>query len=369
MALAGVDAGADRAPRRGLARGGGGARRRGDRAARRGRRDRHHRDRRARAAAARPSRSGRSACRSPSAAARGSTAPSSCPATARWCASARPPSRCTCCGGCSMARRRLSGSSSRSTCPRRRGRRSRPSATPRRTRRSGGPCADEALHVTLVFLGHRPAGRVGRASRRSCASARVRPPTSRSAPALLLPPRRARVLCAEVEDRAGALGGAAGARRRPALAAAGLHEPERRPFRPHATVARLRAGARAPRSARLGEPGAGRVRGRGGHALPLAPVARRARATSRSSGSRSADRPARRCAAHAAGVSSRARWPGSARVSPSAPSPPLAAVLALPARLVGGDAGAPAASRPAPSARRCASRWTARARSPGTRRR
>jgi len=32
-----------------------------------------------------------------------------------------------------------------------------------------------------------------------------------------------------------------------ALAKAGLHEPERRAFRPHATVARLRAGARAPR--------------------------------------------------------------------------------------------------------------------------
>jgi 2'-5' RNA ligase len=34
-----------------------------------------------------------------------------------------------------------------------------------------------------------------------------------------------------------------------ALAAAGLYEPERRPFRPHATVARLRAGARPPRAA------------------------------------------------------------------------------------------------------------------------
>jgi 2'-5' RNA ligase len=32
-----------------------------------------------------------------------------------------------------------------------------------------------------------------------------------------------------------------------ALAAARLYEPEARPFRPHVTVARLRAGARAPR--------------------------------------------------------------------------------------------------------------------------
>jgi 2'-5' RNA ligase len=33
-----------------------------------------------------------------------------------------------------------------------------------------------------------------------------------------------------------------------ALAAARLYEPEARPFRPHVTVARLRAGARAPRA-------------------------------------------------------------------------------------------------------------------------
>ena len=71
--------------------------------------------------------------------------------------------------------------------------------------------------------------------------------------ALLLPPRRARVLCAEVEDRSGALAELQ-ARVSAGLAAAGLHEPERRPFRPHATVARLRAGARAPRPVRLGDP-------------------------------------------------------------------------------------------------------------------
>ena len=39
-----------------------------------------------------------------------------------------------------------------------------------------------------------------------------------------------------------------------ALAEAGLHEPERRRFRPHATVARLRAGARSPRSPGIGRP-------------------------------------------------------------------------------------------------------------------
>ena len=108
------------------------------------------------------------------------------------------------------------------------------------------PVADDALHVTLVFLGHRPPGvaeqvaEVVRASAGPAADLAL-------GDALLLPPRRARVLCAGVHDRSGALG-ALQARVAGALAAAGLHEPERRAFRPHATVARLRAGERAPRS-------------------------------------------------------------------------------------------------------------------------
>jgi 2'-5' RNA ligase len=65
--------------------------------------------------------------------------------------------------------------------------------------------------------------------------------------ALLLPPRRARVLCAAIADREGVLR-ALQAAVSDGLAAAGVYEPERRPFRPHATVARLRAGARPPRT-------------------------------------------------------------------------------------------------------------------------
>jgi 2'-5' RNA ligase len=114
------------------------------------------------------------------------------------------------------------------------------------------PVPDEALHITLVFLGHRPFGEADAVAAvlRECAG-----PAADLAlgPAVLLPPRRARVLCAEVEDRAGALGELQ-SRVSAGLAAAGLHEPERRPFRAHATVARLRAGARAPRSTRHGDP-------------------------------------------------------------------------------------------------------------------
>ena len=59
--------------------------------------------------------------------------------------------------------------------------------------RAWRPVPDEALHVTLVFLGHFPEGsseRVGEVVRR-CAG-----PAADLAlgPALLLPPRRARVL-------------------------------------------------------------------------------------------------------------------------------------------------------------------------------
>jgi RNA 2',3'-cyclic 3'-phosphodiesterase len=108
------------------------------------------------------------------------------------------------------------------------------------------PVRDEALHLTLAFLGHRPAGDVDAA-----ADVLRGAPGGRIALALgegiLLPPRRARVLCAAVRDASGALGAlqaAVGA----GLAEAGVYEPETRPFRAHATVARLRSGARAPRS-------------------------------------------------------------------------------------------------------------------------
>ena len=141
---------------------------------------------------------------------------------------------------------RLTGSSSRSTCPRRRGPRS-PSSL-RDAEADPGlwrPVPDEALHVTLVFLGHRPPGESDAVAAvlRECAGAA---PDLALGAALLLPPRRPRVLCAEVEDRSGTLAELQ-ARVSAGLAAAGLHEPERRATSPHATVARLRAGV--PRAA------------------------------------------------------------------------------------------------------------------------
>ena len=82
------------------------------------------------------------------------------------------------------------------------------------------PVRDESLHLTLAFLGHRPEEDAEAAARvlDACAGPA---PALRLGPALLLPPRRARVLCAEVEDRDGELP-ALQARVSEGLAAAGL---------------------------------------------------------------------------------------------------------------------------------------------------
>jgi 2'-5' RNA ligase len=104
----------------------------------------------------------------------------------------------------------------------------------------------EAIHITLAFLGRRPESDVAVVS--DVVSAAAGPaPHLVVAGALLLPPRRARVLCADVADPDGVLA-ALQSRVSDGLAAAGVYEPEKRPFRAHATVARLRPGARPPRS-------------------------------------------------------------------------------------------------------------------------
>lgn len=108
------------------------------------------------------------------------------------------------------------------------------------------PVRDEALHLTLAFLGQRPAGDVdvvGGVLR----GVELAPLPLALGAGLLLPPRRARVLCAAVSDGSGGLG-ALQAAVSSGLAAAGVYEPGTRPFRAHATVARLRSGARAPRA-------------------------------------------------------------------------------------------------------------------------
>jgi 2'-5' RNA ligase len=107
------------------------------------------------------------------------------------------------------------------------------------------PVKDEALHVTLAFLGGRPESDIDVVSSLLKAPGEPRLVLGGLA---LLPPRRARVAAVDVADPDGALG-ALQARLSAALAAAGVYAPEKRAFRPHVTVARLRARAQAPRSA------------------------------------------------------------------------------------------------------------------------
>lgn len=109
------------------------------------------------------------------------------------------------------------------------------------------PVAAESLHVTLVFLGHLPEDEVERV-----ASVAFEALHGLAAPRLAvtevrgLPPRAPRLFALALSDegdRAAALHGAASG----ALARAGLHTPEKRPFWPHLTFARVKKrDARAP---------------------------------------------------------------------------------------------------------------------------
>jgi RNA 2',3'-cyclic 3'-phosphodiesterase len=100
--------------------------------------------------------------------------------------------------------------------------------------------APELMHLTLCFLGSRPAGEIEPlcAALAGCGAPSVQ--LSVGAPRWL-PPRRPRALPVAVGDRQDALGGLRELLEQ-ALASAGSWEPERRRFRPHITVARMRAG-------------------------------------------------------------------------------------------------------------------------------
>lgn len=105
--------------------------------------------------------------------------------------------------------------------------------------------APEALHVTLAFIGQRPleetdavAGLVV-GSVAGLAAARLR-----AVGVVALPPRRPRLFALELSDDGGRAA-VVQAAVSDALAAAGFYEPERRPFWPHVTLARVRRGERA----------------------------------------------------------------------------------------------------------------------------
>lgn len=108
------------------------------------------------------------------------------------------------------------------------------------------PVPDEALHLTLAFLGHRPESDVERIAA-VLRGAPAHAPRLALGRALALPAKRPRVLTAEVDDPHGSLRALQAAVSQD-LAARRLYTPEARPYRPHATVARLRPDAKAGRA-------------------------------------------------------------------------------------------------------------------------
>lgn len=101
------------------------------------------------------------------------------------------------------------------------------------------PVAVEALHVTLVFVGPRPETQMAEIARTAVAASGGSPALELAPGALIDVPRgRPRLVALGLGDPVGAAAAlheaVAGA-----LEAAGLYEPETRPFWPHVTLARL----------------------------------------------------------------------------------------------------------------------------------
>jgi 2'-5' RNA ligase len=102
-----------------------------------------------------------------------------------------------------------------------------------------------SLHVTLVFLGYQYERDVERIAE-ICFREAAGPFELRATEATGVPPRRPRLYALGLEDEAGAVGAWQG-ELSTRLTAAGLYEPEKRPFWSHLTVARVRHGWSAPR--------------------------------------------------------------------------------------------------------------------------
>jgi 2'-5' RNA ligase len=102
----------------------------------------------------------------------------------------------------------------------------------------------ESLHVTLAFLGSRPEEEID-AIAASVSVAVAGLPAARLAPLAVkaIPRRGPRLFALDLSDDGGRAG-AVQAAVSEALAAAGVYAPEKRPFWPHLTVARVRRGSR-----------------------------------------------------------------------------------------------------------------------------
>ena len=104
---------------------------------------------------------------------------------------------------------------------------------------------EQSLHLTLCFLGSRPVGEIEALATTLLACAEHACELSVGAP-VWLPPRRPRALAVEVHDRDGDLE-RLHERITDTLSSVSGWQPERRRFRPHITLARLRRRAAGER--------------------------------------------------------------------------------------------------------------------------
>jgi 2'-5' RNA ligase len=108
------------------------------------------------------------------------------------------------------------------------------------------PLPESSLHVTMHFIGWQPEERVETlaAAVRQCAARVSSAIELRLGEALWLAPRRPHVLTCAIADDSGALGELQAQLAEPLARAALDWRPEKRGFRPHVTVARVRRGER-----------------------------------------------------------------------------------------------------------------------------
>jgi 2'-5' RNA ligase len=111
-------------------------------------------------------------------------------------------------------------------------------------RRDLRPVAPEALHVTLVFLGWQDESAADAIARAAFEAAPAAPaPLLRAAGLRPLPPRDPRLFALDLDDEDGRAG-ALQATVSDALAGGRWYRPEKRPFWPHVTLARVKRGER-----------------------------------------------------------------------------------------------------------------------------
>jgi RNA 2',3'-cyclic 3'-phosphodiesterase len=106
------------------------------------------------------------------------------------------------------------------------------------------PVRPEALHVTLVFLGWQDESAAERIAEAAFGSIPAGPPARLTATGVKpIPPRNARLFALDLDDEDGRATGWQAAMS-DALEAGGWYRPEKRPFWPHITLARVKRGER-----------------------------------------------------------------------------------------------------------------------------